>query len=131
IVQRGLVAGWMNPAAYPRLMRTFIEAREAVTTQNTTYARFVKEGAGLMYPNVMVKDFSAKVLKQLGTDPNMNAVASAWGYANPKEWARAIWNAGAGVYSKSRDTLWKWNDIIMLQAYLEKEAVKGGGRSVL
>lgn len=124
IVQRGLVSGWANPAAYPRLARTTLEAWKAVSEQDGTYAKFVKEGAGLMYPNVLVKDFSAKVLKQLGTDPQMGAVATAWGYVNPKAMVQAI-------YRQSRDTLWKWNDIIMLQAYLEKEAVKGGGKSVI
>lgn len=117
IVQRGLVSGWLNPTAYPRLMRTTLQAAKAVTEQNEAYLRFVKEGAGLMYPNVLLQDFSGKVLEQLGHRPEMGAVATAWGYANPAEMVRRI-------YSFSRKSLWSVNDILMMQAYLEKEMVK-------
>lgn len=119
IVQRGLVSGWANPMAYPRLMRTTIAAARAVTQQTPEYARFIKEGAGLMYPNVLVNDFSAKVLKQLGSDPKMNPVAKAWGYVSPAEMVKRI-------YSFSRHALWMGNDIIMMQAYLEREMTNPG-----
>lgn len=117
IVQRGLVSGWLNPAAYPRLVRTTIRASKAVTEQSEEYLRFVKDGAGLMYPNVLLHDFSGKVLEQLGQRPEMGVVAQAWGYANPAEMVRRI-------YAFSRKNLWAANDILMMQAYLEKEMVK-------
>lgn len=117
IVQRGLVSGWLNPVAYPRLIRTTIKASKAVTEQSEDYLRFVKEGAGLMYPNVLISDFSRKVLEQLGQRSEMGVVAQAWGYANPAEMVRRI-------YAFSRENLWAANDILMMQAYLEKEMVK-------
>jgi len=117
IIQRGLVSGWLNPAAYPRLIRTTLKASKAVTEQNADYLRFVKEGAGLMYPNVLLSDFSRKVLDRLGQQPEMGTVAKAWGYVSPAEMVRRI-------YSFSRKSLWAVNDILMMQAYLEKEMVK-------
>jgi hypothetical protein len=70
-----------------------------------------------MYPSVIIQDFNAKVLKALGNEPQMSAVAKAWGYANPVEMVKRI-------YSFSRNTLWAGNDIIMMQAFLEKEAMQ-------
>ena len=117
VIRRGLVGGWLNPTAYPRLMRTTIRAAKAVTEQSDEYLRFVKEGAGLMYPNVLLNDFSEKVLSRLGHQPEMGLVAKAWGYVSPTEMVKRI-------YAFSRKSLWAANDILMMQAYLEEEMIR-------
>lgn len=118
IVQRGLSA-WVSPQGYTRLWKTVGPAWKAVATQDASYLKFMHEGAGLMYPNVLLRDFSGKVMQQLGQVPEMGAVAKAFGYANPVEMVRR-------VYALSRKTLWAGNDVIMMQAYFEKQ-LQGAG----
>lgn len=113
IVQRGLSA-WVSPQGYTRLWKTVGPAWKAVATQDASYLKFMHEGAGLMYPNVLLRDFSGKVMQQLSQVPEMGAVAKAFGYANPVEMVRR-------VYALSRKTLWAGNDVIMMQAYFEKQ----------
>src|SRR5712664_1761114 len=126
IVQRGLSA-WVSPQGYTRLWKTVGPAWKAVVTQDSNYLKFMHEGAGLMYPNVILRDFSEKVMQQLGQAPDMGPVARAFGYANPAEMVRRI-------YALSRKTLWAGNDVIMMQAYFEKQlqgaSVQGAIRQV-
>ena len=117
VVQRGLTP-WVNPAAYPRLVSTSIKAWRAVTEQNRDFLHMLHEGAGLMYPNVLIRNFGEQVMRQLGHVPEMDGVAKAFGYANPAEMVKRI-------YGFSRKQLWFWNDVIMMQAYYERAQVAG------
>jgi hypothetical protein len=69
-----------------------------------------------MYPQRLLRDFSGQVLKAAGQEPEMGAVAKAFGYANPVEMVK-------GIYRFSGNNLWFWNDVMLMQAFLEREAV--------
>lgn len=120
IVQRGLVGGWLNPAKYPTLAKTSFQAWKEVSQQGPVYRKLLEEGAGMMYPSVLTKDFGAQVMKALGQEQKVEGWAKAAGYLDKA-------NMIKHVYQFSREQLWKWNDVIMTQAYLEKQA---GGLSV-
>ena len=111
IVEKGLVG---MATSLPSQLKTGIEAYKEVTNYGPKYLIYMREGAGLMYPDTVLGDFTQQVLKAVGTKPEMGMVAKAFGYANPLEMAKRL-------YEASRQFLWRWNDILMMQGYLMKE----------
>jgi hypothetical protein len=111
VVQRG--ARWAYPPAYVDLVATTAKAIKSVVTQDTDYIKMINEGAGLMYPSVLTEGFYTKLLGNLVHDPEMSAVAKAFGYVNPTKMI-------AGIYKAARHGLWAPSDMMMMQAYLEK-----------
>lgn len=120
VVEKGLVggAGALGKEAYrfvmPGMTTTTVDAWKAVWNKDANYMKYLDEGAGLMYPSVYTRNFFDQVLKAVGSSPQAAGLARAFGYANPVEWGKA-------VYGASRKSLWFVNDVIMMQAYLEKE----------
>lgn len=120
VVEKGLVgnvvqtAKEVGRAVMPNMTTTTMDAWRAVWDKNHDYMRYLNDGAGLMYPSVYNRDFFHTVLKQVGGDPQASNLAKAFGYANPKAWL-------TGVYGAANRSLWFVNDVIMMQAYLEKE----------
>ena len=120
VVEKGLVGNVVQlgkeaaRAVNPNLSTTTVEAWKAVWNKDHNYMKYLNEGAGLMYPSVYTNDFFDQVLKKVGSDPQASNLAKAFGYANPIEWTKA-------VYGTARKSLWFTNDVIMMQAYLEKE----------
>lgn len=86
---------------------------KAVATRDQNYMRFLKDGAGLMYPSRFTRDFYNQMLKATGTQ-EATPLARAMGFANPIEMVKSFY-AGAG------NTMWFANDVIMMQGYLSKE----------
>lgn len=119
-VEKGLVGNVVSGAqeafraAMPGMTSTTADAWRAVWNKDANYMKYMNEGAGLMYPSVYTRDFFDQVLKQVGSHPQASNLAKAFGYANPAAWLGA-------VYNTSRKSLWFANDVIMMQAYLEKE----------
>lgn len=116
VTEKGLVGGM---AKLPQTFAKSVEAYREVSSLGPKYLAYLREGGGLMYPDTLLGDFSGQVLKAIGSKPEVGPVAKAFGYANPAEMVKRL-------YEASRQTLWKCNDIMMMQAYLAKEA---GGMS--
>jgi len=120
VVAKGLVGNVValgkeaGRALNPNLTTTTVDAWKAVWNKDHNYMKYLNEGAGLMYPSVYTNDFFETVLKKVGSDPAAGSLAKSFGYANPAAWVKA-------VYGTSRKSLWFTNDVIMMQAYLEKE----------
>lgn len=120
IVEKGLVGNVVElgkeagRAVMPGMTTTTVDAWKAVWNKDHNYMKYLNEGAGLMYPSVYTNDFFDQVLKKVGSAPEASTLAKAFGYANPIEWTKA-------VYGTARKSLWFANDVIMMQAYLEKE----------
>jgi hypothetical protein len=120
VVEKGLVGNVIQTgkevgrAVMPNMTTTTMDAWRAVWDKNKDYMRYMNSGAGLMYPSVYNKDFFNTVLKKVGSDPQASNLAKAFGYANPVEWTKSVYNA-------ANRSLWFVNDVIMMQAYLEKE----------
>jgi hypothetical protein len=123
VVQKGLF-GFFNPLKIPMRAETGLQAIKAVWNRDDTYLRFAREGAGIMSPDIFTKDFAKQIMTTLGNKPEMNAVAKAWGYLNPAAMVK-------GVYRASQKNLWAVNDVIMIQAYLEKEASGLGAQAAI
>jgi len=120
VVEKGLVGNVVatgkevGRALMPNMTTTTMDAWKAVWNKDHNYMRYLNEGAGLMYPSVYNRDFFDTVLKKVGSHPQASNLAQAFGYANPVEWTKSI-------YGTARKSLWFVNDVIMMQAYLEKE----------
>ena len=120
VVEKGLVGNVIatgkevGRALMPNMTTTTMDAWRAVWDKNHDYMRYLNEGAGLMYPSVYNRDFFDTILKQVGSHPQAGNLATAFGYVNPKAWL-------SSVYGTARKSLWFVNDVIMMQAYLEKE----------
>jgi hypothetical protein len=120
VVEKGLVGNVaavgkeVGRALNPNMTTTTMDAWRAVWDKNHDYMRYLNQGAGLMYPSVYNRDFFDTILKKVGSDPQAANLSKAFGYANPKQWVSSI-------YGASRKSLWFVNDVIMMQAYLEKE----------
>jgi hypothetical protein len=95
----------------PSTLKTAIAAHKEVMNMGPLYRQALKEGAGLIYPSVVTRNFAESMAKQLGTAPEMDAVAKAWGYANPLNMVKSI-------YQHSSKALWSWNDVIMMHSYM-------------
>jgi hypothetical protein len=116
IVEGGLVGNLKALSIdLPSTVKTAIAAHREVTQMGPLYRKAVKEGAGLIYPSVALRDFSETMINKLGTAPEMGMVAKAWGYANPVNMVKAI-------YQHSAKSLWSWNDVIMMHAYMSHMA---------
>lgn len=112
IVEKGLVGLATN---VPGNISAGITAYKEVSNLGPKYLAYLKEGGGLMYPDTLLSDFTGQVLNAIGSKEHLAPMARAMGYANPIEMVKK-------VYGASRQSLWKWNDIIMMQGYLVKEA---------
>jgi hypothetical protein len=97
----------------PSTVKTALAAHKEVMTMGPLYRQALKQGAGLIYPSVVTRNFAESMAQQLGTAPEMDAVAKAWGYANPANMVKAI-------YAHSAKSLWSWNDVIMMHGYMAK-----------
>lgn len=112
IVEKGLAGLATN---VPGNISAGITAYKEVSNLGPKYLAYLKEGGGLMYPDTLLSDFTGQVLNAIGSKEHLAPMARAMGYANPIEMVKK-------VYGASRQSLWKWNDIIMMQGYLVKEA---------
>lgn len=91
-------------------VQSMLKAHRDVMNLTPAYREAVRAGAGLQYNAIFARDFVGKMARQLGADPEMNAAAKAWGYANPAHmWKR--------VMDESAKHLWSWNDTILMHAY--------------
>ena len=95
----------------PQTAKTALAAHREVVTMGPLYRQALKEGAGLIYPSVALRDFAGQMAQQLGTAPEMEGVSKAWGYLNPAKMIQSI-------YQHSAKSLWSWNDVIMMHAYM-------------
>lgn len=112
IIEGGLVGNLKAMTiGLPSTMSTALQAHKEVMTMGPLYREALKNGAGLVYPSVATKNFAEQMAQQLGTAPEMDAVAKAWGYANPTNMVKA-------VYGWSSKNLWSWNDVIMMHGYI-------------
>ncbi|MCX5542592.1 hypothetical protein M3A49_24350 [Paraburkholderia sp. CNPSo 3076] len=115
LIERGLVGNIGAVARLPQEVRMMLKAHEQVATLGPDYRAAIKEGAGLQHAANMSRGFADKLAKQLGTAPEMSAVARAWGYANPLEMIRR-------VYASANAHLWSWSDTLMMHAYYARQA---------
>lgn len=114
ITQGGLVGNAMALTyKLPSNIKNMVQAHNEVMNMGPLYRQALKEGAGLIYPSVVTKNFAESMAQQLGTEQGMGKVASAWGYANPAEMVKR-------VYAFSAKSLWSWNDAIMMHSYIDK-----------
>jgi hypothetical protein len=97
----------------PDTIKTALQAHSEVMNMGPLYRQAIKEGAGLVYPSVVTKNFAESMAKELGTAPEMDTVAKAWGYKNPAQMVQRI-------YAHSSKSLWSWNDVIMMHGYIAK-----------
>jgi len=100
----------------PINLRTSMEAYREVSENGPKYRAYLRQGGSFMYPDRLLRDFTGQLMKSLGTDPkNGPLIARAFGELDPRKFFDRVYNASA-------DSLWKWNDVMMMQGYLEKEA---------
>lgn len=110
--EKGVVSLMRN---LPTNLRTSLEAYREVSGNGPKFRAYLREGGAFMYPDRLLGDFHNQVIKAIGEGKEGEAMAKAFGYSNPMEMTRRLYKASA-------DSLWKWNDIFMMQGYLEKEA---------
>lgn len=111
--EKGVVGLMKN---LPVNLRTSVEAYREVSNMGPKYRAYLRDGGSFMYPDRLLGEFNGNLLKALGKDPQAGGmIAKAFGYANPIEMTKRL-------YKISGDSLWKWNDVFMMQGYLEKEA---------
>ena len=96
-------------------IRTSLEAYKEVSNLGPKYRAYLREGGAFMYPDRVLGDFTARVTKEIGSSPQAPKIANAFGFPNVDAMIGTI-------YKMSADSLWKWNDVFMMQGYLEKEA---------
>lgn len=115
VVEKGLL-GTLNPLTMPTRMKNTAKAMKAVFTQNEDYHKWLMEsGSGMMSQNVFGARFTEQVMKKLGNDPRSAKLAESWGFGTFKNMADRIMNA-------SRTSMWGVNDMILMKAYMDKEA---------
>ena len=98
---RGAMA-WVNPLAYPRMVRSFSMALNDVVNKTTDYSNYLRSGTPLQYMGM--RKFSDNVMKllhdQLDQDKSLQKkVANLVGYANPLHlWSAVSHAATAGLH---------------------------------
>jgi len=114
-LEAGLI-GTAKQLGHPvELVQTMLKAHSQVMNMGMDYRAAVRAGAGMQYNAIYSRDFVGKLAKELGSDPQMDAAAKAWGYANPMEMLKRI-------YTTSSEHLWSWNDTILMHAYYARQA---------
>jgi hypothetical protein len=108
---------WMDPGAYPRLMRTGSQAMNEVLTLGPKYRQMLREGSALMSGDTATKDFYKSMLELTGNnieaDPKLKStIQKAFGM--PVDITKALYDA-------SHKALWSASDMLMLQRQLELE----------
>lgn len=108
---------WMNPGAYPKLMRTGSQAINEVLTLGPKYRQMLREGSALMSGDTATKDFYKSMLELTGNnieaDPKLkSSIQKAFGM--PVDITKALYDA-------SHKALWSASDMLMLQRQLELE----------
>jgi hypothetical protein len=112
IVEKGVIGSIAHPAIQ---LKSAFTAYKEVNNLGPQYRAYLKEGAALMYADRVLGDFHHNFIGKVLEGQEGGAIAKAFGYADPREMISRL-------YKVAGDQLWKWNDIFMMQAYLEKEA---------
>ena len=117
LVHRG-VTPWLNPLAYPRLIRTSIRAIRAVTTLNKDYIDVLDKGGSLMFSKTANDNLTGLLLNKMGIELNsdkalLTQISKELGYADPSRLINA-------VYRFSSEATWFSNDVFTLQAIFEE-----------
>lgn len=102
---------WVNPSAYPRMIKTGVEAFSDVLTRSRFRDRALREGAPLMRGMGQMNQEILNLLRQeLDKDPSMaTRVSKALGYVNPFRMIRAFGDS----------LTWGTNEILTLQLIRE------------
>jgi hypothetical protein len=93
---------WVNPTAYPKMIRSFARAFSDVANKSPDYVNYLRAGTPLQYTRM--RQFSDNVLKmlndELGHDPTLaKKLSNFLGYANPIKFSQAIGHAAtAGLH---------------------------------
>lgn len=114
-INRGLTS-WINPLAYPRLVRTSVQAIRDVVKQNPEYMEALRAGAPFMSNAGNAKEFKDELLDLMGEKPDAQKQAfdtgkKYLGYINPLVWTHKL--------------TWPGNDMILLQQILETKEKTG------
>jgi hypothetical protein len=112
---------FLNPKAYPRLLKTTWRAINATLTMNDDYVEALENGAAMLYSKTANRNLYKVMLEKMGAeleqDPGLlESMGKALGYANPARLIKAI-------YSFSNHVTWAANDIATLQAMYEEMAL--------
>jgi hypothetical protein len=95
-------------------------AVESVINKDQDYLRYVRESPGMKGANNYIRNFSNDTLKLMGKDPNaLNGAARIWGLRHGADLLKV-------VYGASNKTLWGVGDMILMKAFLGREAEHGG-----
>lgn len=94
-------------------------AIESVVNKDADYLRYVRESPGMKGANNYVRNFSNETLKLMGKDPaKLDGTARIFGLRSGADFIRM-------VYGASNKTLWGVGDMILMKAFLAKEAETG------
>lgn len=111
-VARGITP-FVNPKAYPTLIKTSIKAINAVLRQNSDYVDMLKQGANLLYADENVKNLNALLLQKMSanieTDPQLKFFRET--FPNFVKWLNP--------YKLSGKITWAVNDIATMQSIYE------------
>jgi hypothetical protein len=94
-------------------------AIESVINHDADYLRYVKESPGMKGANNYIRNFSDETLKLMGKNPSaLDSSARIFGLKQGADLLRM-------VYSASNKTLWGVGDMILMKAFLQREAETG------
>lgn len=113
---------WMNPGAYPRMMKAGSKAINEVLKFGPDYKRMLREGSALRAGDDATRNFYDVLLRAAGHDietspQTWRALGEAFKVGNmtPKDVVKLI-------YDTSHKVLWSVNDMLLLQRQFELQA---------
>jgi hypothetical protein len=119
VAAHGFVArgwDWVNPAAYPRLVSTSMDAIKSVIQQDHTQTDLYMNNAGLITPGLL----TAKPMEQLAQKLSVHIER------NPSKWGPVADTLGVPlkklsdmIYKGSSRVMWAVNDMILTQHVME------------
>lgn len=113
---KGLVG---TATSLPSSAKNLYNGFKSVITQDDKYMKALRSGASLPYARYITADLNKALTKKLGEDmvskpSEWNALAKAWGYANPAEMISRI-------YKTSNKALWGFGDALTMARLADEE----------
>lgn len=120
IIGRG--ARWIDPTAYPPVVKTTAQAFKDVWTQGPIQREMREAGANPMYMHTLTQNFLPEIARLTGEDIMRNPskwdpIARAFGVTSKQMFDKA--------YSLSTRGMWWVSDVLLTQRYLEEKARRG------
>jgi len=116
-------SGFLDPRSLYRLGKTFPEAIKIVNERGPVFQKILRENGRLMSANITnnayLNEAYALGLKEVRNTIEFKNLAKTMGESPFKLYAR--------LSNTSQNTMWKFRDVLLVQAALEKEMIDGKG----